>query len=62
VKRSVTGLYDTWLILGGHQWEDDRLFEREAVSLQITGTNGQLPRRALRARCSTAVNRWSAHH
>lgn len=29
VKRSVTGLYDTWLILGGHQWEDDRLLERE---------------------------------
>lgn len=49
VKRSVTGLYDTWLILGGHQWEDDRLFEREAVSLQITGTNGQLPRRALQS-------------
>lgn len=49
VKRGVTGLYDTWLILGGHQWEDDRLFEREAVSLQITGTNGQLPRRALQS-------------
>ncbi len=30
LKRSVTGLYDTWLILGGHQWQDDRLFEREA--------------------------------
>src|SRR5690606_18391722 len=29
LKRSVTGLYDTWLILGGHQWQDDRLFERE---------------------------------
>lgn len=42
VKRGVTGLYDTWLILGGHQWEEDRLFEREVVSLQITGTNGQL--------------------
>lgn len=49
VKRSVTGLYDTWLILGGHQWEDDRLLDREAVSLQITGTNGQLPRRALQS-------------
>ena len=59
VKRSVTGLYDTWLILGGHQWEDDRLFEREAVSLQITGTNGQLPRRALQStlldRCEPVV-------
>jgi len=60
VKRSVTGLYDTWLILGGHQWEDDRLFEREAVSLQITGTNGQLPRRALQStlldRCEQVVS------
>lgn len=59
VKRSVTGLYDTWLILGGHQWENDRLFEREAVSLQITGTNGQLPRRALQStlldRCEQMV-------
>ncbi|HED5674179.1 type VI secretion system baseplate subunit TssF [Enterobacter kobei] len=56
----VTGLYDTWLILGGHQWEDDRLFEREAVSLQITGTNGQLPRRALQStlldRCEQVVS------
>ncbi|ECN8823188.1 type VI secretion system baseplate subunit TssF [Salmonella enterica subsp. enterica serovar Newport] len=60
VKRSVTGLYDTWLILGGHQWEDDRLFAREAVSLQITGTNGQLPRRALQStlldRCEQVVS------
>lgn len=60
VKRGITGLYDTWLILGGHQWEDDRLFEREAVSLQITGTNGQLPRRALQStlldRCEQVVD------
>lgn len=60
VKRSVTGLYDTWLILGGHQWEDDRLLDREAVSLQITGTNGQLPRRALQStlldRCEQVVS------
>lgn len=60
VKRSVTGLHDTWLILGGHQWEEDRLFEREAVSLQITDTNGQLPRRALQStlldRCEQVVS------
>lgn len=60
VKRGVTGLYDTWLILGGHQWENDRLFEREAVSLQIIGTNGQLPRRALTStlldRCEQVVS------
>ncbi|MEG1089745.1 MAG: type VI secretion system baseplate subunit TssF [Citrobacter sp.] len=59
VKRGVTGLHDTWLILGGMQWEDDRSFARETVSLQITGTNGQLPRRALQStlldRCELVV-------
>jgi len=49
VKRGVTGLHDTWLILGGHQWEDERQFDRETVSLRITGTNGQLPGRALQS-------------
>ncbi|WP_208950370.1 type VI secretion system baseplate subunit TssF [Rahnella sp. ChDrAdgB13] len=49
VKRGVTGLHDTWLILGGMQWEEDKGVERETVSLQITGTNGQLPRRALQS-------------
>lgn len=49
VKRGVTGLHDTWLILGGHQWEEDATFARETVSLRITGTNGQLPRRALQS-------------
>lgn len=49
VKRGVTGLHDTWLILGGMQWEEDKAVERETVSLQITGTNGQLPRRALQS-------------
>ncbi|WP_039058495.1 type VI secretion system baseplate subunit TssF [Enterobacter sp. Bisph1] len=47
VKRGVTGMHDTWLILGGQQWETERMAERETVSLRITGTNGQLPRRAL---------------
>ncbi len=47
VKRGVTGMHDTWLILGGQQWEADRELARETVSLRITGTNGQLPRRAL---------------
>lgn len=49
VKRGVTGLHDTWLILGGMQLEEDKAVERETVSLQITGTNGQLPRRALQS-------------
>ncbi|KQN64317.1 type VI secretion system baseplate subunit TssF [Erwinia sp. Leaf53] len=59
VKRGVTGLHDTWLILGGMHWEEDRSVVRETVSLQITGTNGQLPRRALQStlldRCEQVV-------
>jgi type VI secretion system protein ImpG len=47
-------LYDTWLILGGDAWERDRLAEYETVSLKVTGTNGQLPRRALQ---SSLLNR-----
>lgn len=49
VKRGVTGMHDTWLILGGQQWETDRMLDRETLSLRITGTNGQLPRRALQS-------------
>ncbi|HGJ8302664.1 TPA: type VI secretion system baseplate subunit TssF [Klebsiella quasipneumoniae] len=49
VKRGVTGMHDTWLILGGQQWAADRALERETVSLRITGTNGQLLRRALQS-------------
>ncbi|WP_286808061.1 type VI secretion system baseplate subunit TssF [Leclercia sp. UBA2479] len=49
VKRGVNGMHDTWLILGGQQWEADREIARETVSLRITGTNGQLPRRALQS-------------
>lgn len=54
VKRGVTGMHDTWLILGGQQWEAERMMDRETVSLRITGTNGQLPRRAL---ASTLLDR-----
>ncbi|NDJ57093.1 type VI secretion system baseplate subunit TssF [Enterobacteriaceae bacterium 4M9] len=49
VKRGVTGMHDTWLILGGPQHEPNLHTERETVSLRITGTNGQLPRRALQS-------------
>ncbi|EOA5502338.1 type VI secretion system baseplate subunit TssF [Enterobacter hormaechei] len=49
VKRGVTGMHDTWLILGGQQQEAVSMAERETLSLRITGTNGQLPRRALQS-------------
>lgn len=48
VKRASPGC-TIRLILGGQQWEADRMLERETVSLRITGTNGQLPRRALQS-------------
>lgn len=49
VRRGVAGLYDTWLILGGDAWEQERIAEHETLSLKVTGTNGQLPRRALQS-------------
>ena len=54
VRRGVTGLYDTWLILGGDAWERERIADRETLSLKVTGTNGQLPGRALQ---SSILNR-----
>ncbi|WP_436874183.1 type VI secretion system baseplate subunit TssF [Kosakonia sacchari] len=48
VKRGPSGLYDTWLILGGRSFEMEQLAEKpESLSIRITGTNGQLPRKAL---------------
>lgn len=48
VKRGPSGLYDTWLILGGRAFEMAQQAEKpESLSLRITGTNGQLPRKAL---------------
>lgn len=48
VKRGPSGLYDTWLILGGRSFEMEQLSDKpESLSMRITGTNGQLPRKAL---------------
>lgn len=54
VKRGLSGLHDTWLILGGQDWQPEQSMLKETVSLQMTGTNGQLPRKALQ---STLLNR-----
>lgn len=44
----VSGLHDTWLILGGRSFEIEQLAEKpESLSIRITGTNGQLPRKSL---------------
>ncbi|WP_118988134.1 type VI secretion system baseplate subunit TssF [Photorhabdus sp. CRCIA-P01] len=48
VSASPSGLHDTWLILGGESFENDPEINDETLSLRITGTNGQLPRQALR--------------
>ncbi|HAV1831416.1 TPA: type VI secretion system baseplate subunit TssF [Enterobacter hormaechei subsp. steigerwaltii] len=48
VRRGPSGMYDTWLILGGRSFELEQLSQKaESLSMRITGTNGQLPRKAL---------------
>jgi len=48
VKRGPSGLYDTWLILGGRSFEIEQLADKpESLSMRITATNGQLPRKSL---------------
>ncbi|WP_449433883.1 type VI secretion system baseplate subunit TssF [Pseudomonas putida] len=49
LRRAANGLHDTWLILGGEGFDKDALHKRESLSLQLTGTNGQLPRKALQS-------------
>ncbi|MGH8779862.1 type VI secretion system baseplate subunit TssF [Paraburkholderia sp.] len=48
VRQGVTGLHDTWVILGGHAWETLDDLPEESLSLRVTGTNGMLPRKGLR--------------
>ena len=47
-RQSAGGHYDTWLMLGGHHWQEQTALETETLSLKLTGTNGMLPRQALR--------------
>jgi type VI secretion system protein ImpG len=46
LRRAPGGSHDTWLILGGEGFDLDRS-NRTKLSLQLTATNGQLPRMAL---------------
>lgn len=48
VRRDPTGRFDTWLVLGGHAWEQADKLPKETLSLSVTGTDGMLPRKALR--------------
>ncbi|MDI3395108.1 type VI secretion system baseplate subunit TssF [Pseudomonas sp. V98_8] len=47
LKRGANGLHNTWLILGGDGFDKDRLDVNQSLSLRLTGTHGQLPRKAL---------------
>ncbi|WP_310607486.1 type VI secretion system baseplate subunit TssF [Buttiauxella brennerae] len=49
VKRGPSGLHNTWLILGGEAFDNHLVPEDEQLSLSLTGTNGQLPRKALQS-------------
>lgn len=48
VRRGPSGRFDTWVVLGGHAWEQATTLPRETLSLSVTGTNGMLPRKGLR--------------
>ncbi|MGS0891833.1 type VI secretion system baseplate subunit TssF [Burkholderia stagnalis] len=48
VRPGVSGLHETWVILGGHAWETMDALPEESLSLRVTGTNGMLPRKGLR--------------
>lgn len=49
LKLAANGLHDTWLVLGGEGFELDRLQPGESLSLELIGTHGQLPRKALQS-------------
>jgi type VI secretion system protein ImpG len=49
LKRGANGLHDTWLILGGEGFDKDLFNGGASLSLRLTGTHGQLPRKALQS-------------
>lgn len=49
VRQGPSGLHETWLILGGEAFDNQSVPHDESLSVSVTGTNGQLPRRALQS-------------
>ena len=47
-RRGVSGRHEMWLALGGHANVDPANPPRETLSVRLTGSNGLLPRQALR--------------
>ncbi|AVJ17113.1 type VI secretion system baseplate subunit TssF [Serratia sp. MYb239] len=60
VRRGPSGLYNTWLILGGEAFDNHTVPANESLSLALTGTNGQLPRRALQSTVLDTVMKTTA--
>ncbi len=48
MRRGPSGRFDSWIVLGGHAWDQADTLPTEMLSLSVTGTNGMLPRKALR--------------
>ncbi|WP_027214404.1 type VI secretion system baseplate subunit TssF [Burkholderia sp. WSM2232] len=48
MRRGPSGRFDTWIVLGGHAWDQEDTLPTETLTLSVTGTNGMLPRKALR--------------
>ncbi|QAU23577.1 type VI secretion system baseplate subunit TssF [Dyella sp. M7H15-1] len=48
MRRGLSGRFDSWVVLGGHAWEQQTTLPSETLSLSVTGTNGMLPRKGLR--------------
>ncbi|KAB0640294.1 type VI secretion protein ImpG [Burkholderia stagnalis] len=55
MRRGPSGRFDTWVVLGGHAWEQQATLPKETLSLSVTGTNGMLPRKALREASMTRM-------
>lgn len=49
VKVGANGMHDTWLILGDESFEVSDRKTHQSLSIRLTGTNGQLPRKALQS-------------
>lgn len=49
VLRGPSGRTETRLILGGEEFERERLLPDEPLALSLTGTNGSLPRKTLQS-------------
>lgn len=62
VRRGASGLHNTWLILGGEAFDNLSIPEDESLSLTLTGTQGQLPRRALQSTLLDTAMKTTASH